>query len=69
VLEGTEPCLSIVDTIDEEVVQSFDLLCAEAIGIRPLGHNGEAYQMSSSDHAKPPRQKNLHLPGICTFQN
>jgi hypothetical protein len=34
--EGSELCLSTVDTINDEVVQSFDLLRAEGTSIRVL---------------------------------
>jgi hypothetical protein len=34
--EGSKPCLSTEDTVDKQVIQSFNLLCIECTGIRVL---------------------------------
>jgi hypothetical protein len=34
--EGLKPCPAIEDTVDKQVIQSFDLLCTECTGIRVL---------------------------------
>jgi hypothetical protein len=62
--EGSKPRLSTENTVDKQVIQSFDLLCTECTCIRVL----QAMAMKSVEIQQRPcstnQTNNLHLPGI-----